>query len=56
MEYYEEILQFIRSYDSPKQALQAVQNTPAPRRFKKAKKLLCKVIRKYIYLVEHKKN
>lgn len=52
MEYYQEIIQFIQSYDSPEQALQAAKHTTVPRRFKKAKKLLCKAIRKYIYVVK----
>lgn len=48
MECYKEIVRFIRSYDSPEQVLKTVQHAPSPRRFKKAKKLLCKEIRKYM--------
>ncbi len=47
-----QIIDFINSYDTPQNALKAVQNTPAPYRKRRAKKLLCKLIRTYIYLTK----
>lgn len=43
------IIDFINSYDTPQDALDAVRGTPAPYKKRRAKKLLCKLIRKYIF-------
>lgn len=52
-DFYEWFLAYIDSYNSPQQALETVQATPMPRRYRKAKKHLLKLIRRYIFLIAH---
>lgn len=49
----ERFFDFIDSFDSPEQALQVLHEYPAPRRQRKAVKLLRKLTRRYIYLTAH---
>lgn len=52
-DFYEWFLAYIDCYNSPQQALETVQATPTPRRYRKARKYLLKLIRRYIYLTAH---
>lgn len=49
IEFSREMLRFIRHFSSPEQALQEVESTPAPYRYREAKKALKKLIRTYIF-------
>lgn len=46
------ITDFINCFSTPQKALESVLHTPAPNKMKRAKKLLCTLIRTYIYLIE----
>lgn len=52
-DFYERFLAYIDSYATPEQALKIAQAAPMPRRYRRAKKHLLKLIRRYIFLMAH---
>lgn len=46
------IVDFVQYFGGTEQALQAVQDTPAPYKRRKVKKLLKKLIRTYAYIIK----
>ena len=56
LEFATRFVELIRFFDTPEQALSAVQRWPVPYKRRKCKKHLKKLIRTYIYIINHKEE